>query len=528
MADAGEARDFDVVVVGSGIAGLSAAVTVRRAGCRVAVLERSPPEDRGGNTRWTEAFLRLKSETAVADDFIAHFARHAGHHLDPEIVAETAGDFDSRSPISRALGFTDPDLIARFAEEAPGAVAWLKSFGVRFEFLPLYFITTSTTRLGTVGGGRAMVEALGAWADDNGVETFYRTTARSLIEDGAGAVTGVEAVGPGNKRLAFRAPSVVLASGGFEGNPEMLARYLGPNSRYIRPVARGGYYNRGEGLEMALAIGAAPAGDYTRFHAEPLDPRSGAPEPVVMIFNYGILIDVHGRRFTDEAPSSADATYEAVTRIIGEQPDGKAWLVLDARLDEIAGWTRCALRPTAVGGIDAGGAGGEDRRAGRRAERDRACLQCRLSGGLRLPAGAAGWNLYGGRIRAAQVQLGIPADTRAVPGLPDHLRQLLHIRRAEGRSRCARAQPGRRGDPGTVRGRRDDRPLLGNLYGRDERAERRCLRPHRRCRSRLPRPQLSSWAGDQRPANDSACRSRRPTCPCASSVSRNIPLDTRL
>lgn len=340
MTDATPALNFDVIVVGSGIAGLAAAVTARKAGCRVAVLERSPPEDRGGNTRWTEAFLRLKSEDAVADDFVSHFARHAGHHLDPEIVAETAGDFDSRSPISRALGFTDPDIIARFAEEAPGAIAWLKSFGVRFEFLPLYFITTSTTRLGTVGGGRAMVEALGEWADANGVETFYRTTARRLIEDGAGAVVGIEAVGIGNRRVTFKAPSVVLASGGFEGNPEMLARYIGPNSRYIRPVARGGYYNRGEGVEMALAIGAAPAGDYSRFHAEPLDPRSGAPEPVIMIFNYGILVDIHGRRFTDEAPSSADATYEAVTRIIGEQPDGQAWLILDARLDQIPGWQR--------------------------------------------------------------------------------------------------------------------------------------------------------------------------------------------
>src|SRR5687768_11962747 len=92
---------FDVVVVGSGIAGLSAAVTAHQAGASVAVLERSPPEDRGGNTRWTEAFLRLKSEDAVADDFESHFAKNAGHHLDPEIVAETAGDFSSRSPISK-------------------------------------------------------------------------------------------------------------------------------------------------------------------------------------------------------------------------------------------------------------------------------------------------------------------------------------------------------------------------------------------------------------------------------------------
>lgn len=333
-------QQFDVVVVGSGIAGLSAAVTARQKGARVAVLERSPPEDRGGNTRWTEAFLRLKSEDAVADDFVAHFAKHAGHHLDPEIVAETTGDFDSRSPISKTLGFTDPDLIARFAEEAASIVPWLKGFGVRFDFLPLYFVTTSTTRLGTVGGGRAMVEALGAWADGNGIETFYRTSARRLIEDERGVIVGVEAVGPGNARETFRAPSVVLACGGFEGNPEMLARYLGGQSRYIRPVARGGYYNRGEGIDMALAIGASPAGDYTRFHAEPLDPRSGAPEPVVMLFNYGILVDVQGRRFTDEAPSSADATYEAVTRIIGEQPEGLAWLVLDGRLDEVANWGR--------------------------------------------------------------------------------------------------------------------------------------------------------------------------------------------
>ena len=340
IADKIEELRSDVLVVGSGIAGLSAAVTARAAGATVRILERAPVEDRGGNTRWTEAFLRLKSEDAVADDFESHFAKHAGHHLDPEIVAETTGDFASRSPIARTLGFADPDLIARFAAEAPAAVRWLKGFGVRFDFLPMYFITTSTTRLGTVGGGRAMVEALGAHADANGITTHYRTTARRLIQDASGAVTGVEAAGEGNWPVRFLAPSVVLASGGFEGNPEMLARYLGANARYIRPVARGGYYNRGEGLAMALAVGAAPAGDWTRFHAEPLDPRSGAPEPVVMVFNYGILVDRHGRRFTDEAPSSADATYEAITRIIGEQPDGIAWLILDQRIDTIANWKR--------------------------------------------------------------------------------------------------------------------------------------------------------------------------------------------
>ena len=72
MTSAEDALEFDVIVVGSGIAGLSAAVTARKIGCRVAILERAPIEDRGGNTRWTEAFLRLKSEAAVSDDFITY------------------------------------------------------------------------------------------------------------------------------------------------------------------------------------------------------------------------------------------------------------------------------------------------------------------------------------------------------------------------------------------------------------------------------------------------------------------------
>ncbi len=128
-------------------------------------------------------------------------------------------------------------------------------------------------------------------------EFFYETTARSLIQDEDGAVIGVRCAGPGHKSLELRAPSVVLASGGFEGNPEMLTHYLGPRARYIRPVARGGYYNKGEGIRMALAIGAAACGDYGSFHAEPLDPRSGATEPVVLVFNYGILVNKLGAAF---------------------------------------------------------------------------------------------------------------------------------------------------------------------------------------------------------------------------------------
>src|SRR5690606_34197683 len=109
--------------------------------------------------------------------------------------------------------------------------------------------------MGPVGGGLALVEALAAWAEKNGADFFYRATAREFLRAGDGTISGVMATGPDARPFALHAPATVLACGGFEGNPEMLAQYLGPRARYLRPVARGGYYNKGEGLRMALAAG---------------------------------------------------------------------------------------------------------------------------------------------------------------------------------------------------------------------------------------------------------------------------------
>jgi tricarballylate dehydrogenase len=332
--------DADVIVVGCGIAGLSAAVSAAEAGSRVIVLERAPKEDRGGNTRWTEAFMRMKSDTEVADDFEAHFAANAGYHLDPALVQETAGSFEGRSAITKVLPFTDPDVIAMFAEQAGPTLQWLKGFGVRFDFLPSYLITTCTTRLAPIGGGLALVEALAEEAERRGLDIRYETTMRELLFDDRGRIAGVEVSGPANLRTRLRAPSVVLACGGFEGNPEMLAHYVGPTAGYLRPVARGGYYNKGEGIRAALAAGAAPCGDYGQFHAEPLDPRSGAPEPIVLIFNYGILVNRDGQRFVDEAPATVDATYEGITRIIHRQPGSVAYIIFDGGIDDVPNWQR--------------------------------------------------------------------------------------------------------------------------------------------------------------------------------------------
>lgn len=328
-----------VVVVGCGIAGLSAAVSAAEFGADVTLLERSTKEERGGNTRWTEAFMRMKNEKEVADDFIEHFLANAGCHLDPSLINETARNYSEWPSIVKALSFADPEVISTLATEAGPTLSWLKEYGIQFSVMPTYLLTQSTTRICPVGGGLALIDALADRAEKLGVKFQYETTAVDLVCDDQGAVAGIRARKDTIKPIEVMG-KVILASGGFEGNAEMQARYYGERARYIRPVARGGYYNRGEGLRMALNLGASTCGDFSEYHAQPIDPRSGVSEPIVFNFPYGILVDREGRRFIDEASNTVDAIYENVARTINKLPGGVAYLICDARLDEVDNWQR--------------------------------------------------------------------------------------------------------------------------------------------------------------------------------------------
>jgi len=320
-------QQFDVVVAGCGAAGLSAAVAAAQAGAKVAVLERAVREERGGQSRYTEAYLRMKSHAEVSDDFETHLAENGSGSVDPDLVEDAASS--KPSALARALSIADPNLIECVAERAGDTIAWLQGMGVRFEFLPTQFLTKSQPRLLPVGGGAALVEALAARAEQLDVKFFYETTALELVQDTAGRVVGLKVRRP--EGHAVLTGEVVLACGGFEGSSEMMTRYVGPRSIYLRPICKGAYYNRGEGIAMALTAGAANAGEFGSYHAEPVDPRSGIAEPSIFIFPYGILVNLEGRRFTDEAPGAVDAWYERITRRIYEQTQGTAWVILDAR-----------------------------------------------------------------------------------------------------------------------------------------------------------------------------------------------------
>jgi tricarballylate dehydrogenase len=326
---------WDVVVIGCGVAGLSAAVSAAEGGARVALLERAPREQRGGNSRYTEAWMRMESEDAVSDDFEEILSRRAAGALPPDMLKESAGDYEGWSQNLKAYPFTDPELIGSFAESAPPTMKWLKSHGIKFTFHSPMLLQKGPERMGPSGGGLALVEALTTAAEKLGVTFMYETTGRSLLQDDAGNIRGVRAWSRDSGNHALHARAVVIASGGYQGNVEMMTRYVGANAYLARPVSPGGIYNKGEGIEMALAVGAAPAGQYDMFHAEPIDPRSARHEALVAVINYGILVNRAGRRFFDEGADKYEFIYDDVTWTIMRQKEGIAYLIFDGSLFDI-------------------------------------------------------------------------------------------------------------------------------------------------------------------------------------------------
>lgn len=326
---------FDVVVIGCGVAGLSAAVTAAEGGAKVALLERAPKHDRGGNSRYTEAWMRMKSVDEVADDLVDLFLQRGHGAIGPEMLREVSRDYENWPANLKAYPFNDPELVAAFAEEAPPTMRWLQSHGVQFTFHSPMLLQKGPERMGPSGGGLAIVEALATAAESLGVEMMYETTGRSLLLDDGGEVRGVRCWSKARGLFSLAARAVVVASGGYQGNLEMMTRYVGANAHLTRPVSPGGVYNKGEGIEMMLAAGAAPAGQYDMFHGEPVDPRSPRHEALVAVVNYGVLVNVHGKRFIDEGANKYELIYDEVSWTIMRQKLGVAHLIFDSRLFEI-------------------------------------------------------------------------------------------------------------------------------------------------------------------------------------------------
>lgn len=302
-----QTETLDLVVVGCGAGGLATAaqfLDTHPAG-RVVVLERTDESNRGGNTAWTGAFFRLEGDGSPAPDFEARM-----HEL--------------------GEGKTDSSIIERLAREARPTIEWLQGHGVAMIQDHTYFLTSNGPRLMPQGGGAAIVESLARFVVQRGGRIEYSQTATDLLVEN-GVVVGVRCDAPAGP-TEWRATTVVLASGGFEGSADMLDEHLGDRGHELSPIAPGGRANQGEGIQMALAAGAERDGQFERFHGEPVDPRTRSAEALVMVYPYGILVDHEARRFVDEASDTPDNTFEAIAYKIWRDADQFAYVIADQKL----------------------------------------------------------------------------------------------------------------------------------------------------------------------------------------------------
>lgn len=332
----------DVLVVGCGVAGLSAAVTALEAGAKVIVVERAPHEDRGGNTRWTEALLRVTGapDFEPLPAFAEGYAANAGFNILPEFVEATSRDYEDWPALARAAPFADPAVLHTFVSNVPAALRWLESQGVEFTETVFPLVPPVPALTSVYGGGLAIVETLCSRVEKLGGEILYEVTARELVQLDNGAIHGLIAEVAGGTKLKIESEAVILACGGFEGNHEMMARYLGADAKHLRPIARGGWYNRGEGIAMALAAGAAGSGDFSECHREPVDPRSNLPEALIEAFPLGILVNQRGERYVDEASSDPAYAQKEPCARTAAQPGGIGYFIFDARVEDVPNWRR--------------------------------------------------------------------------------------------------------------------------------------------------------------------------------------------
>lgn len=333
-------EQFDVVVAGKGNAALCAALAARDQGARVAMLEAAPEEESGGNSRFAGGVMRfaydgvedLKKLTEIPDD--------EAKNTDWE--SNTQDQF--YDDLYRVTSFrTDPALSEALVTKSLDAMVWLRSQGVRF--VPNYraqsaIVAGKRKFFGRMpfeisGGGPGLVQYLTDTAVRKGIGIFYATRAVSLIYDGE-RVLGVKAKSHG-KPVEFRARSVVLACGGFEANPEWRTRYLGPGWELAK--VRGSRFNMGEGLQMALAIGACPCGNWSGRHAVSWERH--APEFGDLILPHSsyrhsyplsLMINAEGRRFVDEGIEFYNYTYAKYGAEVLKQTGQFAWQVFDAKV----------------------------------------------------------------------------------------------------------------------------------------------------------------------------------------------------
>ncbi|KAH7157291.1 flavoprotein subunit of succinate dehydrogenase/fumarate reductase [Dactylonectria estremocensis] len=339
--------EVDVLVIGSGNAGFSAAISaVESSARRVAIVDACPETWAGGNSYFTAGAFRTTH--AGLNDLLPIVNNIDGSTAGRiDMKPYTKGDFEN--DMQRICdGRSDPELSRILVHESNDAVKWLARHGVRFQLSfnrQAYEIDGRVKFWGglslkTEDGGKGLIKDHRRASKALGVDIFFSTAAKRLgTNSRTGAVDHVVVVTPDGAEQVIRTGAVILAAGGFEANPRMRAQYLGPNWDLAK--VRGTPYNTGACLEMAIRdVSAKTAGNWSGCHSVAWDANAPADTGDRAMSNeftksgypLGLMLNIDGERFVDEGVDLRNYTYAIFGRAILAQPGHAAFQVWDSQM----------------------------------------------------------------------------------------------------------------------------------------------------------------------------------------------------
>ena len=366
----------DVVVVGAGGAGMTAAITATDAGKKVIVVE-SQPIAGGNSVRSTGGMNAAKTpyqdknefkEAAGVEKTLATAAEKFADNETITALAATVksqwdayqanpqGYFDSvelmeLDTMIGGKGKNNPELVKALAENSADAIEWLASIGAEVKNVGA-FGGASVKRIHRPVNADGKVTAVGAYIvpileknlQDRNVQFLFDTTANEIIMKDGKAV-GIKATGKDGHKVTINAKSVVIATGGFGANAEMVEKYKPELKGFATTNAEGA---QGQGIDMATAAGAATVDmDQIQIHPTVHIEEDGNAHLITegLRGDGAILVNAEGKRFYDEV-----STRDKVSAAIIEQTDKSAWLVVDqAMVDKsavIAGYIKSGYTVT--------------------------------------------------------------------------------------------------------------------------------------------------------------------------------------
>ena len=335
-----ERADWDVIVAGAGNAAMAAAYAARQEGVDVLVLEKAPQELRGGNTRFTTGAVRfaydgLEDIAALVPDL------NDAETENIDVTPYTKDDF--YNDLMRVTeGLADSELSELLVTESYPTIRWMTELGVRWEMGGYRRALQHGRRarfysmIISKGAGLGLSEQQFEIAERLGIPVHYEAKVAEILTDsGTGSVTGLRVRYPDGFR-ELHARALVLACGGFEANKELRVRYMGPKWDQVK--VRGSRYDTGEGLMMALDLGAQPVGQWSGGHSTPIDadsPDFGSLELTDHTrrasYAYGIMLNENCERFADEGEDFMPYTYAKMGSIVQGQPHRLAFQIFDQK-----------------------------------------------------------------------------------------------------------------------------------------------------------------------------------------------------